>query len=375
MSCKRATCSYCLARPKVSAWARWRQWPAAYRWWPQTWAVFPRWCSTARPVFWPRWETWRRWRNGCAGCSATGIFTPGCRGPRATAPRRSSNSNRPWRATRRPIVESSAALQLLLPLAQRLLDVGFEEEVLGLLAKLVGLFGQRVRILVVALGREQRGLDPEIEPIFFEGQRLVDVLQAGGVVFLVIQHVARSKGEGSPGAVDAGGNVGQGLLGGVDLDGDGQEQTLPFQIERGLVVGEIREDKRHALAEGSRLGLHLHAQEIQVGLVLAPRASLVGLLVEHHGPRALGGDGEQGVAARRHGLAGKDHVLAEADLGGLIGAGSPHLIERHQAAPDPAPLDRRAAVLDRHLGQAHHLRDLGRRTGTRQLGLGHGQRG
>src|SRR4029077_19142261 len=71
----------------------------------------------------------------------------------------------PARAASRPLGANSA-LTLFGPLRERLLDLGFEEETrAGLLAEIVGLLRLGARLLEVTLGRQQRRLDPEVEPV------------------------------------------------------------------------------------------------------------------------------------------------------------------------------------------------------------------
>ncbi|MEJ1973555.1 MAG: hypothetical protein WDM96_14165 [Lacunisphaera sp.] len=63
---------------------------------------------------------------------------------------------------------------------------------------------------------------------------------------------------------------------------------------------------------------------------------------------------------------------AEGNLRGVVGAGAPDVIVRHERAEDGAALGAGAMVADLDVGQTDALADAGLRTGLREVDLGSG---
>src|SRR4051812_29552804 len=79
--------------------------------------------------------------------------------------------------------------------------------------------------------------------------------------------VARTPPAASPGAWE--------LAVGADLDGDGDPDLLPLQVQGDRVVGDVGKDEGHALAEGDGLGGDGELGHVQ-GLVVLVHAGVEG---------------------------------------------------------------------------------------------------
>jgi len=113
---------------------------------------------------------------------------------------------------------------------------------------------------------------------------------------------------------------------------------------------------REYLGKRRFLRLHGNAQGV-LCRVVAERPPLFRCLVEDQDPRILTWNRVQRVRPFRERLSVDHHVIAECDLRRLIRAGAPHLVVRHQSAPDGAALGDGAAVVNADVREANCLRD------------------